>query len=306
MIRPLYPTDLLSLLSFSRRMVPNQAIARDSLSKRSPLWPQAFLEHWMPLGTRRHTWVCLERGYIRGLVSTRSCSGPAAWQIDYLRADEECCVALLDGVSAAGAKQRVRKLFLRLPLDSPIIDGARRAGLSSYTTEHIYRYRGETGQRAAEAPEPYLLRPRAGGDEYMLFDLYNAALPLPVRTAEGMTLGEWQETRDRGFWLEQRREFVLQKQGSLVAWLRVNAARAVGSFNIMFHQLDEDGLEWLVNYGLMCLDGKSHIFCVASVFQERLLRLLEELEFDEVAQHTKLVKEIAIRIEEPSFMPVQA
>jgi len=209
-------------------------------------------------------------------------------------------------VSAAAAEQGVRKLFLRLPLDSPLTDGARRAGFSSYATDYIYRYGGEGGQRAAEVPGPYLLRPRASGDEYVLFDLCSAALPIPVRTAEGMTLREWQETRDRGFWQEQRREFVLEKQGSLVAWLRVNASRGVGCFEIMFHQLDEDGLEWLVNYGLMCLDGKSPIVCVASASQERLLRLLEELEFEKVAQSTKMVKELAIRIEEPSFMPVQA
>jgi len=159
---------------------------------------------------------------------------------------------------------------------------------------------------ATEAPEPYLLRPKASGDEYMLFDLYNAALPIPVRIAEGLTLEEWQETKGRGFLLEQRREFVLEKQGSLVAWLRVNASLRAGSFTIMFHRLDGDGLEWLVNYGLRYLDGKSPIVCVAPAYQERLLRLLEELEFEKVAQSTKMVKELAIRIKEPSFMPVQA
>jgi len=209
-------------------------------------------------------------------------------------------------VSAIATNQGVRKLFLRFPSDSPLIDGAMRAGFSSYTTEHMYRYSGEGGQMAAEAPEPYVLRPKASGDEYMLFDLHSAALPLPVRTAEGMTMGEWQESRGRGFWLEQRHEFVLEKQGSLVAWLRVNASLRVGSFTIMFHRLDDDGLEWLVNYGLMCLNGKSPIVCVASAYQERLLRLLEETEFEKAAQSIKMVKELAIRIKEPSFMPVQA
>jgi hypothetical protein len=183
---------------------------------------------------------------------------------------------------------------------------ARRAGFSCYTTDYIYLYKGEGRQKAAEGPGPGHLRPKASGDEYRLFDLYNAAVPIQVRTAEGMTLGEWRETRGRGFWLEERREFVLQKQESLVAWLRVSAARGVGCFDIMFGQLDEDGLGWLVNYSLMCLDGKSPIFCVASDFQGQLMGLLEGFGFEEVAQFTKLVREIAIRVEEPSFMPVQA
>lgn len=306
MIRPLYPTDLLSLLLSSRRMPPNQAVARDSLTKRSSLSPQAFLENWLPLSGMRHTWVSLERGYIRGLVSIRSCSGPTAWQIDHLQADEGHCLALLDGMSAAAVEQGVRKVFLRLPSDSPLIDGARRAGFSCYATDYIYRYCGAGGQRGAEATGPYLLRPKARGDEYMLFALYNVALPPPVRTAEGMTLAEWRENRDRGLWLEQRREFVVEKQGSLVAWLRLSAARGMGCFEIICHQLDEGALEWLVNHSLMYLDGKSSILCVAYAFQAPLLRLLQKLEFEEVAQSARLVKELAIRIEEPGFMPVKA
>jgi len=305
MIRPLYPTDLLLLLFSSRRMLPNQAIARDSLSQRSPLSPQAFLEHWLPLSGRRHTWVCLERGQIRGLVSIRSCSGPTAWQIDYLQADEELCLALLDRVSAVAVKRGVRKLFLRLPSESPLIDGARRAGFSGYATDYLCRYRGVGGRRAAEAPGPYLLRPKASGDEHLLFGLCNAALPPTVLTAEGMTLKEWQETRDRGFWLERRREFVVEERGRLVAWLRVNSARGAGCFEIIFQQLDEGALEWLVNHSLMCLAGKSSIVCVAYASQEPLLRLLQKLGFEEITRSTKLVKVLAIRIEEPSFMPVQ-
>lgn len=306
MIRPLYPTDVLSLLISSRRMFPNQAIARDSLSKRSPLSPQAFLEHWLSLSGMRHTWVCLERGHIRGLVSIRSCSSPTAWQIDYLQGDEEQCLALLDRVSAVAVEQGVRKLFLRLHSDSPLIDSARRAGFSCYATDYIYRYCGAGGQGAAEAPGPYSLRPKSRGDEYMLFALYNVAVPPPVHTAEGMTLAEWRENRDRGSWLEQHREFVLEKHDSVVAWLRVGAARGVGCFEIVFHQLDEDALERLVNYSLTCLDGKSSILCIAYASQEPLLRLLENLDFERLAQCAKLVKEFAIKIEEPGFMPVRA
>jgi len=306
MIRPLYPTDLFSLLVSSRRIIPNQAVARDSLSKRSLLRPQAFLEHWLPLSGRRHSWVFFERGHIRGLVSIRSCSSPRAWQIDYLHADEEHCLALLDQVSAVAIEWGVRKLFLRLPSDSPLIDGARRAGFSCYTMEYIYRYCGAGGQRADEATGPYRLRPKARGDEYMLFALYNVALPPPVRTAEGMTLKEWRETRDRGFWLEQRREFVLEKHGSLVAWLQVSATPRTGCFEIIFHQLDEGTLKWLVNYTLSYLHGKSSAVCVAYASQQPLLRLLENLEFEKVAQSAKLVKELDIRIEEPSLIPVRA
>lgn len=306
MIRSLYPVDLVSLLFFSRRALPNEPTARDSLGQRSLLSPEVLLEQWLPFRGKRHTWVSVERGRVLGVVSIRSRFGPTACQIDYLQADEERCLALLDQVSTAVSGRGVRKLFLRLPSTSPLIDVARRASFSCYTEDYLFRYGGGGVQMTAEAPEPYLIRLKASGDEWGLFDLYNAAVPIQVRTAEGVTLEEWLEAGDRGFWLEQRREFVLEKQGSLVAWLRVGAARGMGWFDIMFHQLDEDRLGWLVNYGLVSLDGKSPIFCVVSAFQQQLVRLLKELGFEEETGYSTLVKETAVRVREPHFAPMRA
>ncbi len=316
MIRSLYPIDLLPFLFFSRHALPNQAIARDNLAKRSPFSPQVFLEHWLPLRGMRHTWVSGEGGRLSGVVSVRPCAAPTVWQVDYLQAgDEEHCIALLDMVSTAAAKLEVRKLFLRLPTASPLIDGARGAGFSCYTKDYLYRYAGERGPRAAEAPEPYLLRPKSRSDEYGLFDLYNAAVPLPVRTAEGMTLKEWQESREQGSWMVQHKEFVLlfrshpsplPNEGSLVGWLRVNAARGTGCFDIMFHQLEEERLECLVNYGLICLGGKSPIFCVVSAFQGQLKGLLESSGFEQVAEYATLMQEVAVRVSEPEVIPMRA
>jgi hypothetical protein len=121
-----------------------------------------------------------------------------------------------------------------------------------------------------------------------------------------MTLEEWQGSRGCGSWLEQHWEFILQKQGGIAGWLRVNAARGMGCFETMFHQLDEDILEWLVNYGLICLEGKPTVFCVALAFQGQLLDLLGSLGFEQVAEYSALVKEIAVRVRETRFVPVRA
>lgn len=307
MIRSLYPIDLILLPSFSRRVPPNEAITRDNPGKTSVLSPVAFLERWFPLGCRRHAWVLADGVRILGVVSIKSCCSPTVWQVCCLQAgDEECCLALLDRVSAAAAKRGVRRIFLRLLSTSLLIDGARHAGFSCYGVDYLYRYHGQGERRAAEAPGPYLLRPRSKGDEYGLFQLYNAAVSLQVRTAEGMTLEDWQECRGRGSWLERHREFVVQKQGNLVGWLRVATAGGAGCFEIMFHQLDEDVLEWLVNNGLMCLDGKSPVLCVALAFQGQLLSLLQRLGFEQVGEYSTLVKEIAITVREPHFVPERA
>ena len=306
MIRSLYPTDLVSFLIFSRQALPNQATAQNSLAKRSLFSPEVFPEHLLPLKGRRRTWVSGEGVRLSGIVSAKRCAAPTAWQVDYLQAvDEERCIALLDMVSDAAANRGVRKLFLRLPTTSPLIDGARRTGFSCYARDYLYRCSGKRGQRITEAPEHYLLRAKSRSDEYGLFELYNAAVPLPVRTAVGITLEEWQEGRDQGSWLEQRKEFVLQKQGSMVGWLRVNAVRGTGCFDIMFRQLEEDELERLVNYGLLCLDGRSPIFCVVSAAQGQLKGLLESSGFEQVAEYDALIKESTIRVREPHVIPIR-
>ena len=306
MIRPFYPIDLASLLLLSRKALPNEAISQDGSGNSDLLTPWALLQHWFPLRRTRYTWVWLNRAPIHGVVSARSCSGPTAWQIDYLRVnDEERCFALLDRLSASGAERGVKKVFLRLHSDSPLIDGARRCGFSCYASDYLYRYAGAGRSGTAEMPPSYHICPRSGADDYRLFELYSTAVPAPVRAAEGLTFAEWRESRARSSWVRRDREFVVQKEDRLTGWLRISTAGGTGWFEAMFHPADEEGLRYLVNWGLGYLDGKSPLFCIVSAFQWQLRKLLEELGFEEAAEHHAMVKELALPVREPSFMPAQ-
>ena len=306
MIRTLYPIDLLPLFLFSSRLPANEGTGNGGLSKRSPTSPAALLQHWLPLRTRRHTWVFLERGRIVALVSLRDCGHPAAWQIDCLQSDGERCLALLDRVSAAAAKEGVRKLFLRLPSDSSLIDQARRCGFRPYKEDHVYRLTGDPAQAAAPDPQRYALRRASKSDDYRLFGLYTAVVPAPVRTAEGMTLTEWRETRDRPAWPEQHREFVLATQETIVGWLAVKSFRGSRCFTILCHQSDDESHVLLIACAIRNLGTRPPIFCVAYAFQERLLSLLEDLGFDQIAECSSLVKEMTVKATQPHFMPIRA
>jgi len=124
-----------------------------------------------------------------------------------------------------------------------------------------------------------------------------------VRAAEGLTVAEWQESRDRRSWLE--REFILQREESLAGWVRIGSAGGMGRFEAVFRPDEEEGLQHLVNWGLAHLDGRTALLCVVSEFQGQLKRLLEGLGFEEAAEYIAMVKELAVKVREPSLMPAQ-
>ena len=229
------------------------------------------------------------------------------WKVDCLQvSDEERCVSLLETAGAVASEHRVRKLFLSLDAGNPLVNGARRAGFISYNKNYIYRYRGEGVRRSGTVPSPYNLRTRTPADDFGLFQLYTAAAPAAVRTAEGMTLEEWRDSREHGSLLEHHRDFVLEREGRLSARLHINTARGGGCFDIVSHNLGADGLQWLVRYALRNLYGKSTILCTVPAFQAQLSGILEESGFEHVAEHTASVKDIAIKVKEPQFAPMRA
>lgn len=264
------------------------------------------MEHWLPVRLRRHTWISYRGGRVVGLVSIKFCATSSAWHVDCLRADADRCIPLLDAVSSAAARQRVRRVFLRLPSDSPLAAEARRSGFTTYRTDDLYRYDGEGVWPAGTIPPSYSITSLSKDDRYLLFRLYTAAVPALIRAAEGMTLTEWQDTREPTSLLRQHREFVVRRDDRAVGWLRVDSAGRAGCFSLMFGQLDDDVIEWLVSFSLKCLEGRSPVYCIAFPFQATLAPLLERLGFEQAAECCTLLKEISIKVSEPSFMPMRA
>ena len=306
MVRALYPIDLVPFLFALGRMPANEAVSCGSLSRRSPTSPEALLEQWLPLRTRRQTWVVFQRGRPVGLLSARTSGNSGTWDIDHLHADKDKCLALMDTATAAIAKQGVRRIFLRLPSDSPLVHEARRSGFAPYKMGAVYRHTATPVRSQTVSSGPYRLRAVSKHDDFQLFDLYRAAVPDQVRAAEGMTIGEWQETRDMPAWPEKHREYVLRNESQVVGWLRVSAAGRTGCFTLMYREEDSDGPRSLVDHALVCLSGHSPLFCIAWAFQGRLLRLLADLGFEHMGECSALVKEMAVKASEPGLMPIQA
>jgi hypothetical protein len=217
---------------------------------------------------------------------------------------EDVCLDLLSYLSVVGGEVGVQKVFLRLPTASPLLEVAKQTGFSHYLSEILYRWEGKpvVGQHVSL---PYPLRSKSRRDEMGLFQLYNAAVPDCVRRVEAMTLQEWRGSRERGRQKRREKEFVWEKEGSLVAWLRAFGKGRAGHFDLMIHPQEEDYLGTLVEVGLAHLRGMSPIFCLAPEFAVRLRRLLDDQGFREEGEYSILVKQLAARVRQPHFVPAR-
>jgi hypothetical protein len=304
MIRSLRLGDVATLLLFLGKSPSDEARVRGRLNDRG--WELALLfpllKDCLVSGDTGRSFVCFQRGAIRGLACLRSCRGPSAWEIERLLLApgyEGCSLDLLEGLGSADGAAWAGRLFLRLHSSSPVVDTAKQAGFSHYLTEFLYHM---GGQKQAEPPEPSVaLRPKSSADEYRMFRLYTAAAPLQVRSLEGMTFEEWCQGRDRG----AVRELVLEDGGEVTAWLRIRADGKTRQFDIVAGPGSTD-VSLLVDYCLAVLSGRSPVYCLVPEFQPQLRSILEEQDFHQVAEYSCLSKELVARVREPQLVPLSA
>jgi hypothetical protein len=202
-------------------------------------------------------------------------------------------------LSLVGGKSGVKKVFLRLPEESPLVDAAKKTGFVPYITESLYGL--EKGKAAGYESTPSCSpRRKQVRDDYRLFELYEACVPAPIRRVEGMTFKEWQEAKDR----RAKKEWVFEEEGSLIGWLRVETTGDIGQFEVMASSQGE--LEKLVEYSLMSLDGCRYLFCLTPEFQGELAQLLQGRGFRQIERYSTLVKELTVRASEPCLVPLGA
>jgi hypothetical protein len=302
MIRSFIPLDVVDLL-LAGRLLSNRAGTKDSVSKRNGTFANLanVLGDWLNPQIRSRVWVCSESLAVRGLVSVKNRNGPRAWEINQLLVNEldiNCCLRLLEHVGSAGGQQEVERLFLRLPVGSPLLKAAKETGFFAYTTEHLYQRKGTGSSEARiEAVSSSSPRRKKAGEDYRLFELYIRCVPAYIQRVEGTTFTDWQSHRARSI----GQDWVFEKEGGLVGWLSINVNRNRGQFDMIAAARGE--METLVEYGLSCLGNCSPVYCLAPDYEVALLRLLEDRGFSRVTTYSALTKELAARVAEPYAMP---
>jgi hypothetical protein len=202
-------------------------------------------------------------------------------------------------LSVAAGESGVKKVFLRLPAESRLVDAAKGTGFVPYVSECLYGWENRT-EAVHREPTSFSARRKQELDDYRLFDLYEACVPTPVRRVEGMSFKEWHEAKDRS----TRKEWVFEKKDSFIGWLRVGANGDTGQFELIATEGEE--LEQMLEYSLASLNGCRHIFCLAPEFQGELIRQLRGYGFGEAKKYSNLIKELTVRAEAPVLVPLGA
>lgn len=311
MIRSIRPTDFVALAGFNRRAFPNEAKTRGNLGRgNSHPSVTAFLEQWLSLEDNRYSWVCVESREIKGLISARSWGKNQAWEIDRLLIDGDqengsTLYGLLHYLSAVGSEVGMQKVFLRLESDSDAVEIARQAGFFSYTGESLYSHQGIARNISVESQFP--LRQKTQSDDLALFQLYSASVPTSIRQAEAMTFQEWQAIKEKdndgGL---RRKEYVIDGEVGVVAWLRLFTRGRLGQLDLTVHPDEESLMEPLLDKALQILAERVSLISLVPENQVKLKRLLEERDFEQIAQYSSLVKHLAVRVTQPRLVPVRA
>jgi hypothetical protein len=122
-----------------------------------------------------------------------------------------------------------------------------------------------------------------------------------VRQAEGLTLQEWQDARDRGSG-PRARQWLLRAEDHVQAWLTVHRARRTGFIDLLV--IPNGPARDLICFGLEKLRCQI-VFCLVPEYLA-LEEALESSEFRPVAHYVSLLKPLSVRIPHARLVPASA
>ena len=266
---------------------------------------------------RGHTMVVGRAGPGRGFVQAQARPGRESWDVVRLAClapDPECaervCSELLGRICAVAAQSGALRTFARAPAE----DGDRlalliRHSFRPYATEITHHGVLWPLVQAATEPGPDV-RMRLPRDGWDVFSLYCALTPAMVRHAESRSLREWTPPGQSRLSMQRPqwpvREVALGDQGSLLAWLRWQPARAgrPQRLDLLVRPEALDRLPELVRFAAyeQGLDVNSPTLCRTREYDGRLSSTLNQAGFEPVLRETLLVRHTVARVSERQLL----
>ncbi len=308
------PTDLVALVAYDGRVYRNEALTRDRIgTETSPHPLETALEQWFSFATGRHTWISAKGTTLRGLVSARRRGSRAAWEVDCLidAAEDDGAVlaSLLDRLVSDAGRARAHKVFMRVASGCQVAETACRCGFTPNFSEWLLartREEGTARSRSSEASQQGPgsdLRPWCSADAYGTFRLYNRWTPEAVRRVEGATFREWLAARERVSPARGTRQWVMERDGGIVGWLRVAADGELGRFDLMADPIAPELMEQLVDVTLARLREQTALYTLVPEFAPALRQRLQERGFVDRGQFVVLARQTARPVRVPKLAP---
>jgi hypothetical protein len=255
----------------------------------------------------QRTWLAESGGRVVGLAMARPRAGGLVWDVSHLHADADADQAgadLLEQVAVCAGTRAARRVFLETPSGARGIDVARRAGFERFTSSESFVL--APGFKA-ERTDVFEARPRLRVDEQMLFQLYMAAVPAPVRAAEAMTLEEWGalypgRKRWQPSFTGSRQQYVWELGTSLVGWMELTFGQRSQYIELLVNPRYEEAADRLVRYALLQVSPKASVYVVVREYQSSLGLALQRAGFRVAASHELFVKLLAARVREPRLV----
>ncbi len=310
MIRSLTLADMVRLVSLRdsewvvrRGRVP-ETLSQSALSGLPPFALPPFLLDRFVEHHRENIFGAIDGGRITGLASACRRAGPTSWgvcQLVAVRDDERSCGKLLETLAGHAGEHGAERLFLLLPDEGRLVDMGRASGFSPCTSLMVFTLVGRAALVGATPLQRH--RPRLSGDDHALHRIYNATTPAEVRKATGLTLQQWadaQEPRSK-----RTRELVVEEDGEIRAWVRLDRRRRYVRVQSMIDPLWREDLRSLV---ALVLDqtGSRGVLWEVPAHQESLRQALERVGFQMSGTYRLMVKLLVAQIKEPANVPVSA
>lgn len=313
MIRSIGAGDLLAVRTLVGRHGATELTA--------PNWPKTPPENrtptpwWLIQGAliprrgKARVGIAIEHDRSHGLVVAQPRGSELVWDVEHLivPASLDAGVELLHWACDQASSHLARRIFLETSEEGPGFDVANRAGFERCTGGTMFVLpAGATVDKTDSVPA----RPRLRSDEMGLFQLYNAVVPAPVRSAEALDYQEWGSLhRGRKPWgpsLVGAQDYVWEMGPRVVGWVHLIYGERAQHMNLLIHPQADALAERMVRDAIAQLSPKVPVLVDTREYQESLKEALHNLGFGTGHGYLVWVKQFARRVTEPSLATVQA
>jgi len=249
--------------------------------------------------------AALRDARLAALAVLRARCGPRSWEVAHLFANDrmkeevpELLERCVEHVGLCGGE----RLFIRVDYRSPLQEVARLAGFFPAFTEEVFSLRRSL--RADDGAPSLDIRPPLPADTHGLFRLYNLALPTTVRAVSGLTLDQWQDSREA--LPSAGREYVWVHEDQVRGWLRLDHKGDALMIEALLHPDEGVMAPSIVEYAAHLARGHEKPSWIVPSYQQALSAALQYRGWTLQRTYSVLIRSVARSVPERAFMPAQA